>query len=85
MQYCKGKITKLLTDYFGTDFRRITHALEVMKYAEEIMGKTEGFDYDIPYSPFYLLRLISSSISSNTIATSGAEDSMTASGEVCLW
>ncbi len=47
MQYCKGKITKLLTDYFGTDFRRITHALEVMKYAEEIMKKTEGFDYDI--------------------------------------
>ena len=47
MEYCKGKITKLLTDYFGTDFRRITHALEVMKYAEEITGKTEGFDYDV--------------------------------------
>jgi putative nucleotidyltransferase with HDIG domain len=47
MDYCKGKITKLLTDYFGTDYRRITHALEVMKYAEEIMKNTEGFDYDI--------------------------------------
>lgn len=47
MDYCKGKITKLLTDYFETDFRRITHALEVLKYAERIMENTEDFDYDI--------------------------------------
>lgn len=47
MDYCKGKITKLLTDYFETDFRRITHALEVLKYAERIMENTEAFDYDI--------------------------------------
>ena len=37
MGYCKGRVTKLLVDYFGDDFRRIMHALEVMKYAEKIM------------------------------------------------
>jgi len=36
MNHCKGKITKLLADYFRNDFRRITHALEVLKYAEQI-------------------------------------------------
>jgi HD superfamily phosphodiesterase len=46
VDYCKGKITKLLVDYFGDDFRRITHALEVLKYAEEIMRDKEGCDYD---------------------------------------
>jgi HD superfamily phosphodiesterase len=45
MDYCKGKITKLLVDYFGNDFRRITHALEVQKYAENIMENTPC-DYD---------------------------------------
>jgi HD superfamily phosphodiesterase len=47
MEYCKGKITKLLVDYFGNDFRRITHALEVLKYAEEIMENTPNCDIDI--------------------------------------
>jgi len=47
MEYCKGKITKLLVDYFGDDFRRITHALEVLKYAEIIMENTPGCDNDI--------------------------------------
>ena len=47
MDYCKGKITKLLVDYFGNDFRRITHALEVLKYAEKIMQNTMNCDYDI--------------------------------------
>lgn len=47
MDYCKGKITKLMVDYFGNDFRRITHALEVMKYAEKIMENTPNCDYDI--------------------------------------
>jgi HD superfamily phosphodiesterase len=41
MQYCKGQITKLLTDYFEDDFRRITHALEVLKYAEKIMESVD--------------------------------------------
>lgn len=47
MDYVKGKITKLLVDYFGYDFRRITHALEVMKHAEIIMEHTTGCDYEI--------------------------------------
>ncbi len=47
MDYYKGKIAKLLVDYFGNDFRRITHALEVLKYAEKIMENTPGCDADI--------------------------------------
>ena len=47
MDYCKGRVTRLLVDYFGNDFRRITHALEVLKYSEKIMENTEGYDYDI--------------------------------------
>src|SRR4030066_711102 len=47
MDYCKGRITKLVVDYFGNDFRRIAHALEVLKYAERIMENTQSCDYDI--------------------------------------
>lgn len=47
MDYCKGKIAKLLIDYFGNDFRRITHALEVLKYAENIMENAENCDYEV--------------------------------------
>ncbi len=47
MDYCKGKIAKLMTDYFGDDFRRIAHALEVLKYAEKIAENKEGCDYEI--------------------------------------
>jgi HD superfamily phosphodiesterase len=47
MDYVKGKITKLMVDYFGNDFRRISHALEVMKHAERIMENTEGCDLEV--------------------------------------
>jgi putative nucleotidyltransferase with HDIG domain len=47
MDYCKGRVTKLLVDYFGNDFRRITHALEVLKYAEQIVKDTDDCDYDV--------------------------------------
>lgn len=47
MDYFKGRITKLLVDYFGDDYRRITHALDVMKHAEIIMEKTEGCDFEL--------------------------------------
>jgi HD superfamily phosphodiesterase len=47
MEYCKGKIAKLLVDHFGNDFRRITHALEVLKYAERIIEETGGCDYEV--------------------------------------
>lgn len=47
MDYFKGRVTKLLVDYFGNDFRRITHALEVLKYSEKIMENTECCDYEV--------------------------------------
>ena len=48
MDYCKGRATKALVDYFGNDFRRITHALEVLKHCEKIEETTdEGGDHDI--------------------------------------
>lgn len=37
----------MLVDFFGNDFRRITHALEVMKHAEGIMENMEGCDYEV--------------------------------------
>lgn len=47
MEYYKEKISKLLTNYFGNDKKRIAHALEVLKNCEEFMEKTKGFDYEI--------------------------------------
>jgi HD superfamily phosphodiesterase len=47
MEYVKGKVTKLLVDYFEDDFRRITHALNVLKYAEKLMDEQQNYDYDI--------------------------------------
>ena len=47
MEYCKGRVTKLLVDYFENDFRRITHALEVLKHAEKIMENTENCDSEV--------------------------------------
>jgi len=47
MDYYKGKIAKSLVDYFENDFKRITHALEVLKHAEKIMENTPGSDVDI--------------------------------------
>ncbi len=47
MEYSKGKIAKLLVDFFETDFRRINHALEVLKHAERIMEGMTGFDHEI--------------------------------------
>jgi HD superfamily phosphodiesterase len=47
MDFCKGRVTKLLVDYFGDDFKRITHALEVLKYSEKLMEHTMRWDYDI--------------------------------------
>jgi HD superfamily phosphodiesterase len=46
MECIKGKVAKLLIDHFQNDYRRITHALEVLKYTEMIMEKRETIDYD---------------------------------------
>jgi len=47
MNHCKGKVAKLMIDYFENDFRRITHALEVLKHTERIMENTENYDYEV--------------------------------------
>ena len=47
MEYCKGRLTKLLVDFFDNDFRRINHALEVMRCAEILMENAPGADHDI--------------------------------------
>lgn len=47
MDYCKGKIAKLLVEHFEDDFRRITHALEVLKYAEQLMELEPTCDSEI--------------------------------------
>jgi len=47
MEFIKGRIVKLLIDFFENDFRRINHALEVLKYTEQIMESQEGYDYEI--------------------------------------
>jgi putative nucleotidyltransferase with HDIG domain len=47
MEFAKGKIAKLLIDYFGADFRRITHALEVLRHAETIAERIGGCDSEV--------------------------------------
>lgn len=47
MDYCKGRMVRLLVDHFENDFRRINHALEVMKHAENIMEQGQECDYDV--------------------------------------
>jgi len=47
MDHCKGRIVKGLVDYFENDFRRITHALEVLKEAERIMAERPCCDREI--------------------------------------
>ena len=36
-----------MNDYFGNDFRRITHALEVLRHAEKIAENSKGCDYEV--------------------------------------
>ncbi len=47
MDYCKGRVTKLLVDYFESDFRRITHALNVLKEAENLLNEYKNYDHEI--------------------------------------
>jgi HD superfamily phosphodiesterase len=47
MDYCKGRVTKLLVDYFENDFRRINHALNVLKEAENLLKEYNSFNYEI--------------------------------------
>jgi len=47
IDYWKGKVAKLLIDYFGDDFRSIKHALAVLRYAEKIAETAEHYDYEV--------------------------------------
>lgn len=47
MDYCKGRIVKLLVDFFGEDYRRITHALEVLRHAERIAEDYRHWDEEV--------------------------------------
>jgi HD superfamily phosphodiesterase len=47
MPYLKGQLLKLLVDYFEEDYRRIQHAVSVLRYAESIMETFEGHDADV--------------------------------------
>ena len=45
MKYPKAEITRLLIDYFGSDNRRIEHALDVLYHSERLRDESE-IDYD---------------------------------------
>ena len=47
MPHCKGKVTAAMVEYFGNDYRRINHALEVLRFAENIAEENDNFDYDV--------------------------------------
>jgi HD superfamily phosphodiesterase len=47
MEYAKARIIKLLVDFFEDDYRRITHALDVLKEAEFIAQTNPDYDEDI--------------------------------------
>ncbi len=47
MKYLRGKLTRLLVEYFGNDDRRIEHALRVLHHAECLMENRPGCDADI--------------------------------------
>lgn len=43
----KGQLIKELVDFFGPDYRRIAHAIEVLKYAEITMEQNPQADEEI--------------------------------------
>jgi HD superfamily phosphodiesterase len=47
MKYLKGRIVKLLVDFFEDDFRRIEHALAVLKEAEALLENRSDCDEDV--------------------------------------
>jgi HD superfamily phosphodiesterase len=53
MKYLKGKIAKLLVDYFGADVRRIDHALEVLKHVEIIAAGLTRDKSEVATDPDY--------------------------------
>jgi HD superfamily phosphodiesterase len=47
MDYCKARIVEALITYFETDYRRIEHALSVLKHTERIAELRSGWDYEV--------------------------------------
>jgi len=47
MEYLRAKLIKTVVDFFEEDFRRIDHALDVLRHAEEIMIRREDCDPEI--------------------------------------
>lgn len=47
MDYCKGRITKLLVDFFQDDYKRINHALEVLRVSESIKNRYTDYDDEL--------------------------------------
>jgi putative nucleotidyltransferase with HDIG domain len=47
MKFTKAKIAKQLIGFFGDDFRRIEHALSVLKHAERIAEDRLDVDHDV--------------------------------------
>ena len=45
--YIKAKLVKKLVDFFGSDFRRIEHALSVLGHAEHIAEGRTDLDYEV--------------------------------------
>lgn len=47
MEYLKGKAAKQVVGFFGEDYRRITHALNVLSHAERIMESHADADPEV--------------------------------------
>jgi putative nucleotidyltransferase with HDIG domain len=47
MKYLKGRIVKLLVDFFEDDYRRIEHALAVLKEAEALLENRRDCDAEV--------------------------------------
>lgn len=43
----KGRLIKAMTDFFEQDYRRITHAIEVLKYAEQTVEDYPHADEEV--------------------------------------
>ena len=47
MTFVKARIIKTLVTFFAEDYRRINHALEVLKHSEKIIETEKNYDFDI--------------------------------------
>lgn len=47
MKHLRAQLVRVLTDYFGTDDRRIEHALRVLHHADRLMSDYPHCDPDI--------------------------------------